>query len=301
MCAWDFIAKKHALPPDFSSMSFPEETVAPEETFAPIDPEFSPGQKTVSQSLPPPDFNPNPPPLPAPIAEIDEAAFVPAHPERQQIIRLMVVVAIGVFLAVLTANLLMVREPEPVDSTETQATAIAPDSPPLTQRAESPASSEPASNELKDVAPPVLAEAPAPTSVEPPLKITTPPATRERPWIFEGTAYDHLTTKGVYGVKLMFIDDLGNNKARIETDDQGGFRVSLPAIASGGYTLRLEHDDYSSKYVDDLDATGGLRSADLKQRELLMKVGAAPRQWVGSQDHGTRHDLGLIRRSNGSR
>ena len=86
--------------------------------------------------------------------------------------------------------------------------------------------------------------------------------------------YDLLTTRGAYGVRLVFVDAEDNEVASVETSEDGRYRAAMRPGPSEGYGLRIQHDDYSGKHIDELDSTSSVRKADLEQRKFLMQAGA---------------------------
>ncbi|MEK7234346.1 MAG: zinc ribbon domain-containing protein [Elusimicrobiota bacterium] len=113
-------------------------------------------------------------------------------------------------------------------------------------------------------------------------------------WVFEGSVYDLLSTRGAYGVRLVFVD-AGNNKvASVEADEGGHYRVSMPAGPEEGYSLRIVHDDYTDKHVDDLGSMHSIRKADLEQRKFLMRADARTIPWIGAAGKSVRRDIALV-------
>lgn len=113
-------------------------------------------------------------------------------------------------------------------------------------------------------------------------------------WVFEGVVYDLLTTRGVFGVKLVFIDAEDNEVTTAETSEGGKFHATMPAGPAAGYTLHIVHDDYSGKHIDELDSTSSVRKADLEQRKFLMRAGARSLPWVGAAGKTVRRDMALV-------
>jgi hypothetical protein len=140
-------------------------------------------------------------------------------------------------------------------------------------------------------------KAPAPSAKPKPAVADAPPSPPkpEGPqWTFEGTVYDLLTTNGVFGVKLMFVDAEDKKIASVETGSEGRFKVTLPAGPVGGYQLRIIHDNYSGKHIDELDSTSSVRNADLEQRKFLLQAGARSLPWVGTEGKSVRRDMALV-------
>ncbi|UPT72382.1 MAG: hypothetical protein M0D55_10305 [Elusimicrobiota bacterium] len=115
-------------------------------------------------------------------------------------------------------------------------------------------------------------------------------------WTFEGVVYDLLSTRGVFGVKLLFVDAEDNEVASVETGTGGQFKISMRAGPPEGYQLRILHDDYSGKHIDELDSTSSLRKADLEQRKFLMQASARSLPWVGTVGQAVRRDMALVPR-----
>jgi hypothetical protein len=114
--------------------------------------------------------------------------------------------------------------------------------------------------------------------------------------MFEGTVYDLLTTRGAYGVRLVFVDAEDNEVASVETGEDGRYRVSMKPGPAEGYGLRILHDDYSGKHIDELDSTSSVRKADLEQRKFLMQAGARSLPWIGTVGKPVRRDMALVPR-----
>ena len=162
-----------------------------------------------------------------------------------------------------------------------------------------PGTETPSSVDQAEAAPPSL---PAPTppvivpaAVAPAASGTAaqPPAPKEGRWIFTGVIYDLLSTRGVFGVGLIFIDGAGQEVGATESDEEGRYRVTLPAVEPEGYSVRIMHEDYSDRHIDESEASS-LRTGDLKQRRLLMRSGVRTSAWIGVVGQRTRRDIGLI-------
>lgn len=139
---------------------------------------------------------------------------------------------------------------------------------------------------------------PAPEPAAPPVAAKAKPAAVKKPlgpqWVFEGTVYDLLTTRGVYGVRLVFTDAEDNEVASVEAGEGGHYHVSMKAGPADGYALRIVHDDYSGKHIDELDSTSSVRKADLEQRKFLMQAGARSLPWIGTVGKPVRRDMALV-------
>lgn len=129
---------------------------------------------------------------------------------------------------------------------------------------------------------------------KPPAPVAAPKKSMGPQWVFEGTVYDLLSTRGVYGVRLFFIDAEDNEVADIESGEGGRYHVSMKAGPVEGYTLRIVHDDYSGKHIDELDSTSSVRKADLEQRKFLMQSGARSLPWIGAVGKPVRRDMALV-------
>ena len=68
----------------------------------------------------------------------------------------------------------------------------------------------------------------------------------------------------------------------------------MKAGPAEGYTLRIVHDDYSGKHIDELDSTSSVRKADLEQRKFLMQAGARSLPWIGTVGKPVRRDMALV-------
>ena len=137
---------------------------------------------------------------------------------------------------------------------------------------------------------------PAPAAA--PVAVKAKPTAPKKPtgpqWIFEGTVYDLLTTRGVYGARLIFIDAEDNEVASVEVGESGHYHVSMNPGPADGYAMRVVHDDYTGKHIDELDSTSSVRKADLEQRKFLMQAGARSLPWVGSVGKAVRRDMALV-------
>ena len=131
-----------------------------------------------------------------------------------------------------------------------------------------------------------------------PIIRSAPRAAPKKPagprWEFEGTVYDLLTTRGVFGAQLVFVDADDYEIASVATGKDGHYRVEMKAGPREGYGLRIVHVDYSGKHIDELDSTSSVRKADLEQRKFLMEAGARSLPWVGALGMTTRRDMALV-------
>lgn len=135
---------------------------------------------------------------------------------------------------------------------------------------------------------PAVAKAPKPAVVAAPKKPKGPQ------WVFEGEVYDLLSTRGAYGVRLVFVDADDNEVASVETAEDGRYRAAMKPGPAEGYALRIQHDDYSGKHIDELDSTSSVRKAELEQRKFLMQAGARSLPWIGQTGKPIRRDMALV-------
>lgn len=192
----------------------------------------------------------------------------------------------------------------PVEPPSPTGSVPAPAPPPAAPPKANPA---PVAEPPKAAAPP--AEPPRATATFPQIarpKPVAPPVAKPKPvapapkkpagpqWVFEGTVYDLLTTRGAYGVRLVFVDAEDNEVASVETGDDGSYRATMKPGPTEGYQLRILHDDYSGKHIDELDSTSSVRKADLEQRKFLMQAGARSLPWIGTVGKPVRRDMALV-------
>lgn len=141
-----------------------------------------------------------------------------------------------------------------------------------------------------------FAPAPPPPAAKP--KPAAAPVVAKKPaapqWIFEGVVYDLLSTRGVFGVRLVFVDAEDNEVASIETAEGGRYKAAMKPGPENGYALRIVHEDYSGKHIDELDSTSSVRKADLEQRKFLMQAGARSLPWIGTVGKPVRRDMALV-------
>jgi hypothetical protein len=146
----------------------------------------------------------------------------------------------------------------------------------------------PAAKFVQTAQPKRAAKPKRPAPVAAPKKVLGPQ------WVFEGVVYDLITTRGVYGVRLVFLDAEDNEVTTVEAGEGGQYRVSMDAGPATGYTLRIVHDDYSGKHIDELDSTSSVRKADLEQRKFLMQAGVRSLPWIGVVGKPVRRDMALV-------
>lgn len=137
-------------------------------------------------------------------------------------------------------------------------------------------------------------EAAAPPAMSPPALPEAKKSTGDAAmWSFEGTAFDLITGEGVMGVKIELLDDSGKVAGDAETDEAGRYRVFLP-ISSSGYTARVRHTNYGSKFFDDGESTTNLRAASAEVRRAMLSQTPAARPWLGVTSTSITHDLALF-------
>ncbi|PIR19739.1 MAG: hypothetical protein COV48_00285, partial [Elusimicrobia bacterium CG11_big_fil_rev_8_21_14_0_20_64_6] len=94
--------------------------------------------------------------------------------------------------------------------------------------------------------------------------------------------------------KLVFLDEDDNEVASVETNENGSYRAALKAGPPEGYSIRVVHEDYSGKHIDELDSTSSVRKADFEQRKFLMQVAARSLPWIGTVGKPVRRDMALV-------
>jgi hypothetical protein len=143
--------------------------------------------------------------------------------------------------------------------------------------------------------------APAPKKAKRGTETARRPAKAKAPqgpsWDFEGVVFDLLTARGVFAAKLIYLDSDGNDVGQTETGPGGRYKVSLPVSTSGGYTLKIVHSDYTTRYIDEGDATSSLREATAEERQILMQAAARNLPWVGNPKKSLHRDLALVPKS----
>ncbi len=175
-------------------------------------------------------------------------------------------------------------EPPSPGPVETPPAAVAPNTETASSRPTATFAKSPRSK-------PVMTEKPKPEVPAPPRVVKKPAGPQ---WVFEGVVYDLLTTRGVFGVRLIFLDDKDTEVAVIETSEGGRYRAAMRPGPAEGYTLLIMHDDYSGKHIDELDSTSSVRKADLEQRKFLMDAGARSLPWIGAVGKPVRRDMALV-------
>jgi hypothetical protein len=163
---------------------------------------------------------------------------------------------------------------------------------PAAQQASAPA--EPADEE--PVAAKVMKK-PRPVAAEAPRKPRKPKAPAGPSWNFEGIVFDLLSARGVFAARLTFMDADGNVVGETETGPGGRYKADLPVGPTSGYTLKIVHADYTSRYIDEGDATSSLREATAEERQILMQAAARNLPWVGTPNKTQHRDLALVPKS----
>lgn len=125
---------------------------------------------------------------------------------------------------------------------------------------------------------------------------TAKPAPAPKPsgkrWVFKGRVYDLINLSPVYDAKLTFLDPSGREAGSTTTKDEGRFEVSLEALAKGGYSMTVQHADYRTKYIDDIDPP--FDQLDDNMRRPLANAAPVNRPWVGSADKSVKRDFVMI-------
>jgi len=134
-------------------------------------------------------------------------------------------------------------------------------------------------------------------AAEAPRRPKKPKAPAGPLWNFEGVVFDLLTARGVFAAKLAFMDADGNLVGEAETGPGGRYKAELPVGPTSGYTLKILHSDYTSRYIDEGDATSSLREATAEERQILMQAAARNLPWVGNPSKTLRRDLALVPKS----
>lgn len=111
-------------------------------------------------------------------------------------------------------------------------------------------------------------------------------------WVFSGRLYDLMNLRPVYEATLMFRDSRGKAGGKVITGDDGGYRLSLPALESGGYWLTIEHPDYLDKYIEEVEPP--LHTMPRDQRRNLSTLNPKLNPIEGSPYGATRKDLILV-------
>lgn len=113
-------------------------------------------------------------------------------------------------------------------------------------------------------------------------------------WVFEGLVYDLLSTRAVYGARIIFVNAENKELESVESGSDGRYRASIKPGPPEGYVVRIAHEDYTGKLIDEIGSSGDVRRADLKQRQFLMRSGAPGLPWIGSIGKPVFRDVALI-------
>jgi hypothetical protein len=138
----------------------------------------------------------------------------------------------------------------------------------------------------------VTGEEPQPAPAEASAPAEPREQEEEASWIFKGLVFDLLTTRGVSGVKLSFLDAAGNVVGETTTGQAGRYEISLPAVA--GCKLKISHDGYTGRYIEEGDATSALREATPEERQTLMSAVARNLPWTGDPKKPVQRDIALM-------
>ncbi len=249
-CGWDFVANKKAGAKSESGAG-KAKVVEPSVESPPPPPPPPPPASEVPQaqpSLPQAQPKPAPPPEPA-------AAQAPA--ERRSGVSLAALAVGALVLLSLGAIFFMLRS-EPEDAARPMRSS------PFGKRSSGDVLMTPILE--KHVAPAVSRDV-EPSKPEP---VAPAPAAPAPLWLFEGTISDLLSTRGVPGVRLIFIDPQGKEVAAVETGADGHYRAAVKPGPPEGYVVRVVHDDYS------------------------MRAAARSLAWIGSVSAPVRRDMALV-------
>jgi hypothetical protein len=113
-------------------------------------------------------------------------------------------------------------------------------------------------------------------------------------WTFEGSVIDFMTGHGIFAAKLVLVDPSMDEVAEVETNDEGHYKISVPALAAGGYTPKLIHQDYTPQYIDDQTVTASVKDASTEQRRILMHASVRHLPWTGKAKSTIHRDIALI-------
>lgn len=121
-----------------------------------------------------------------------------------------------------------------------------------------------------------------------------PTAAKGPTWAFQGVVFDLMTGRGVFAANLSFRNGGGTVVGKTSTNGEGRYKVVLPVGGLAGYALKIEHGDYTERYIDTRGATDAIRQATDEERKILMQGAASNRPWVGDSAKTLRRDLGLV-------
>ncbi len=98
---------------------------------------------------------------------------------------------------------------------------------------------------------------------------TRPPAPPPTEWKLRGHIYDLATLTPLAGVTLELVDEQTNTRRKTRTSADGLYRVIVPALSGGGYTVSVTKNGYSANYLD--PATPAVRELSPADRRSLAK------------------------------
>jgi len=264
---------------------------SPESSIASTAPSSASADQDLAIPLPPPEAPSAPPPPPPPRKPQAHAAAI---------------AGLAIVAACLAGVYLLTR---PRPAAETSAAPRAPAPSVAAASAASAAVEPPRSQATFDDIPRVAIgglpppQAPVPGAAAPPAASSAaPPPEAGAPeshaaaWAFQGMVFDVATGQGVFGAKLVFLDPVNKVVGRAETSDNGSYEISLPPGGPQGYVLKVAHDDYLDRAIDQGAATSALRQASAEERQLFMKAAPPRKPWVGQAGKTVRRDVALIPR-----
>lgn len=205
------------------------------------------------------------------ISRIQRAAIDPSHPELGAM-----AVPVGAPPAPAQAPVSVSAEPPP---------------PPTPGRSAPPAPAVAAAPAQAAIPSPATAPAPAATA---PRRAPSPDALDPRlhDWAFKGEVYDLVTLDPVYAAQLTFLDPFGRVAGKVATNGKGRYKMVLPALDEGGYTIQVAQPDYSSNFIDDISPS--IRTLGAADRRTLMKAAPSKKPWLGSMKAVITRDLVLV-------
>jgi hypothetical protein len=115
-------------------------------------------------------------------------------------------------------------------------------------------------------------------------------------WHIFGRVYELTTLVPISEVRITF--DGPDGPKRVRTDDRGEYKVTLPALKSGGYRIRARHRRYTAKYLDEMSPPYHTQSLKRRQDELeLMQTATVLHVPISLAEDETerRHNLILAR------
>lgn len=69
-------------------------------------------------------------------------------------------------------------------------------------------------------------------------------------WRFRGKVFDMITLEPIPGVQLAFKDPQSGRKVQTLTDSKGGYRLIVPALPAGAYSIVIDDPRYASAYMN---------------------------------------------------